>query len=117
MTCAGAGRLVAIDVARRLPRDSAKVDVPLAPAAASRPFAQLAPGSVLPVGLHVGQEGRATYVAATMGDRVVQYETATLKSLRSIEVGGEPDGLATTPVQPRQPCHACVAQPETTPRQ
>lgn len=116
VTCAGAGRLVAIDVASRSPRGSARVDVPLAPDAASRPFAQLAPGSVLPVGLHVGQEGRAIFVAATMGDRVVQYETATLAPVRSIEVGGEPDGLATTPVSPRQPCHACVAQPETDPR-
>lgn len=117
VTCAGSGRLVAIDVASRTPRQSARVDVPLAPDAASRPFAQLAPGSVLPVGLQVGGEGRSTYVAATMGDRVVQYETATLRQVRTIDVGGEPDGLATTPVMPRHPCHACVAQPETSPRQ
>jgi YVTN family beta-propeller protein len=117
VTCAAAGRLVAIDVATRAVRSGVAVDVPPAPGAASRPFAQLAPGSVLPIGLQVGAEGRVTYVAATMGDAVVQYETATLAPVRTIAVGGEPDGLATTPVLPRKPCHACAPEAETATRQ
>jgi YVTN family beta-propeller protein len=116
VTCAGAGRLVAVDVAGRKVRDEARVDVPLAPGAASRPFAQLAPGSVLPIGLHVGAAGTA-YVAATMGDVVVQYDLATLEAVRTIAVGGEPDGLATTPLLPRSPCHACTPQAESATRE
>ena len=117
VTCAAAGRLVAIDVASRTVRGGVTVDVPLAPGAASRPFAQLAPGSVLPIGLQVGAAGRMSYVAATMGDAVVQYETATLEPVRTITVGGEPDGLATTPVLPQPPCHAWAPQAETATRQ
>jgi DNA-binding beta-propeller fold protein YncE len=83
------------------------VDVPLAPDAAGRPFARLAPGSVLPVGLRVSGAGRSVYVAATMGDRVVQYDVATLEALRVIEVEGEPDGLGATGVRQTAPCHAC----------
>jgi DNA-binding beta-propeller fold protein YncE len=73
-----------------------------------RPFARLAPGSVLPVGLLVAPDGRSAYVAATMGDRVVQFEIASGKVLREIGVDGEPDGLASTPTLPLATCHACV---------
>lgn len=116
VTCAGAGRLVAVDAATRKVRQELTVDVPLAPGAAARPFAQLAPGSVLPIGLHVGRHG-TVYVAATMGDVVVQYESATLAPVRSIAVGGEPDGLATTPVMPAARCHACAPNAESSTRQ
>ena len=108
VTCAGASELVAFDVAARNERARRKVDVPLAPGAGQRPFAQLAPGSALPVGLLVSGDGRSAYVAATMGDVVVQYDATTLGPLRTIEVGGEPDGLAATAVVPRAPCHACT---------
>jgi DNA-binding beta-propeller fold protein YncE len=108
VTCAGASELVAFDVAARSERARRKVDVPLAPGAGQRPFAQLAPGSALPVGLLVSGDGRSAYVAATMGDVVVQYDATTLGPLRTIEVGGEPDGLAATAVVPRAPCHACT---------
>jgi DNA-binding beta-propeller fold protein YncE len=108
VTCAGSSELVAIDVASRKVRDRRKVDVPLAPGAAERPFAKLMPGSVLPVGLLLARDGRSAFVAATMGDRVVQYDTVRLEALRSIEVGGEPDGLGSTPVQPRAVCHGCM---------
>jgi hypothetical protein len=37
----------------------------------------------------------------------VQYGLSALEPLRVIEVGGEPDGLATTAVMPKAPCHAC----------
>jgi len=110
VTCAGSGELVAFDVASRSERARRKVDVPLAPGAAQRPFAQLAPGSSLPVGLLVARDGRTAFVAATMGDRVVQYDAGTLEPLRSIEIGGEPDGLASSLVLPSAPCHACTPQ-------
>ena len=107
VTCAGTSELVAYDVAKRTVRARVKVDVPLAPDASERPFARLAPGSALPVGLLVARDGRSAFVAATMGDRVVQYDVSTLAPSRTIEVGGEPDGLASTTVLPAAPCHAC----------
>jgi YVTN family beta-propeller protein len=107
VTCAGSGQLVAFDVAGRRERTRRSVDVPLAPGAAERPFARLAPGSPLPVGLVLSRDGRSAFVAATMGDRVVQYDATTLEPQRSIEVDGEPDGLASTPALPRAPCHGC----------
>jgi YVTN family beta-propeller protein len=107
VTCAGSSELVAYERATRSIRDRAKVDVPLAPGADQRPFARLAPGSALPVGLLVSRDGRSAYVAATMGDRVVQYDVATLAPQRVIVVGGEPDGLAATQVLQAAPCHAC----------
>jgi len=108
VTCAGSSELVAFDVASRVERGRRKVDVPLATGAEQRPFARLAPGSALPVGLLVSRDGRSAFVAATMGDRVVQFDVSTLEPLRSIAVGGEPDGLASTAVLPHAPCHACT---------
>jgi DNA-binding beta-propeller fold protein YncE len=108
VTCAGAAELLAFDVETRAERGRAKVAVPLAAGASERPFARLAPGSVLPVGLLVARSGRTAYVAATMGDRVVEFDTATLEILRSIDVGGEPDGLGSTPELPRAVCHGCM---------
>jgi len=113
VTCAGSSELVAFDVASRRENRRRKVDVPLAPGAEQRPFAQIARGSALPVGLLVSADGRTTYVAATMGDRVVRYDTATLEPLQVIEVGGEPDGLAATPVMPRKPCPACAPESQS----
>ncbi len=109
VTCAGSGELAVIDVASRKERLRRPVDVPLAPDAAARPFARLAPGSVLPVGLWVAADGRSAYVAATMGDRVVQFDMTSFQVLREIDVGGEPDGLGSTPVLPRATCHACAS--------
>jgi DNA-binding beta-propeller fold protein YncE len=108
VTCAGSSELVAFDRATRTERRRGKVAVPLAANAAERPFARLAPGSALPVGLLVSRDGRSAYVAATMGDQVVQYDTGTLEPLRTIAVDGEPDGLASTPFMPRAACHGCV---------
>jgi len=113
VTCAGSGELVAIDVGSRRELARRKVDVPLAPGAEQRPFARLAPGSSLPVGLLVSRDGRSVFVAATMADRVVQFDVATLEPLRHVEIGGEPDGLASTPALPRATCHACApSQPD-----
>jgi len=107
VTCAGSSELVEFDVVSRREARRRKVDVRLAPGAERRPFAEIASGSALPVGLHVSADGRTAYVAATMGDRVVRYDAATLEPLQVIEVGGEPDGLAATPVMPRKSCRAC----------
>jgi len=111
VTCAGSSELVVFDVASRSERARRKVDVPLAPGAEQRPFARLAPGSALPVGLLVAGDGHSAYVAATMADRVVQYDLRTLEPLRSIAVAGEPDGLGATPTMPQAPCHACDGAP------
>jgi DNA-binding beta-propeller fold protein YncE len=109
VTCAGAAQIVAFDVGARVERHRAKVTVPLAPGAEERPFVRMAPGSVLPVGLLVARDGRSAYVAATMGDRVAQFDTRTLEVLRTLDVGGEPDGLGSTPVIPRAVCHGCTS--------
>ena len=110
VTCAGSSELVAFDVANRRETGRRTVDVPLAPGAERRPFAQIAPGSALPVGLLVSADGRVAYVAATLGDRVVRYDATSLEPLQVIEVSGEPDGLAATPVMPRKPCPACAPE-------
>jgi len=111
VSCAGSSELVAFDVASRKERARRKVDVPLAADAAERPFAGLAPGSALPVGLTLSGDGSSIYVAATMADRIVQYDLARLDPIRVIEVNGEPDGMATTTVMPRARCHGCDPPP------
>jgi DNA-binding beta-propeller fold protein YncE len=110
VTCAGTAEIVAFDVATRRERARRKVNVPRAPGAEQRSLARLAPDSVLPIGLLVSSDGASAFVAATMGDVVVQFDTGSLEPLRSIAVGGEPDGLAVTSVLPKATCHAC--QPE-----
>jgi DNA-binding beta-propeller fold protein YncE len=111
VTCAASAELVAFDVAARKETARQRVDVPLAPDAGGRPFAKLAPGSPLPVGLLVAPDGRSLYVAATQGDVVVRYDAATLAPLGRIPVAGEPDGLGVTQLMPRAPCHACTPDP------
>jgi DNA-binding beta-propeller fold protein YncE len=112
VTCAGTAEIVAFDVATRSERARRRVDVPRAPGANQRPLARLAPDSVLPIGLLVSGDGASAYIAATMGDVVVQFATGSLEPLRTIDVGGEPDGLAVTSVLPKAPCHACQAEKE-----
>ena len=107
VTCAGTAEIVAFDVAARSERARRKVDVPRAAGADQRPLARLAPDSVLPIGLLVSGDGASAFVAATMGDVVVQFATGPLEPVRTIAVGGEPDGLAVTSVLPKAPCHAC----------
>jgi YVTN family beta-propeller protein len=107
VTRAAAGDVVALDGATGRQLAQRRLEVPLAADAATRPFAGIAAGSSLPVGLAVAPDGRSIYVAATMADRVVQLDARTLEVLRTIEVEGEPDGLALTPVMPRHECRAC----------
>jgi DNA-binding beta-propeller fold protein YncE len=112
VTCAGTAEVVALDVATRSERVRRGVDVPKAPGADQRPLARLAPDSVLPIGLLVSGDGASAFVAATMGDVVVQFATGSLEPLRTIGVGGEPDGLAVTAVLPKATCHACEPAPD-----
>jgi DNA-binding beta-propeller fold protein YncE len=112
VTCAGTAEVVALDVATRSERVRRRVDVPKAPGADQRPLARLAPDSVLPIGLLVSGDGVSAFVAATMGDVVVQFATGSLEPLRTIGVGGEPDGLAVTAVLPKATCHACAPAPD-----
>ena len=109
VTCAGSAEVVAFDGATGRELRRRKIQTALAPTASSRPFAGLAPGSPLPVGLAVAPDGRSVFVAATMADRVVQLDAATLEVLHTIDVGGEPDGLALTRQMPKAECHACTA--------
>lgn len=100
VTCAAASELVAIDVASRSLRTRHRVDLPLAPGAEKRQFAHLGPGSPLPIGLAVSRRTGMIFLAATMSDRV-QMLDPSLQILRSIDVGGEPDGIAVSSVRPR----------------
>jgi DNA-binding beta-propeller fold protein YncE len=112
VTCAGTAEVVAFDVATRSERVRRRVDVPKAPGADQRALARLAPDSVLPIGLRVSGDGASAFVAATMGDVVVQFATGSLEPLRTIGAGGEPDGLAVTAVLPKATCHACESAPD-----
>jgi DNA-binding beta-propeller fold protein YncE len=110
VSCAASSEVVAFDIATRRETARRRLDVPLAPAAAQRPFANLAPGSALPVGLAVARDSRSVFVAATMADRILQLDARTLDVLRTITVNGESDGLGVTPVLPRAECHACAVE-------
>lgn len=100
ITCAAASALVAIDVAARRVVGNHRVDLPLAAGAASRQFAHLGPGSPLPIGLAVSPRTRAIYLAATMADRVQVLDPSSLDAVRTLDIGGEPDGIAISSVRP-----------------
>jgi DNA-binding beta-propeller fold protein YncE len=100
-----------VDVNAHAERARRKIAVAPAPGATQRPFAQLAPGSALPVGLLLSSDGTSAYVAATMGDSVVQFDRRTLAVMRTIPVAGEPDGLGRTAIQPQAVCHGCTPLP------
>jgi YVTN family beta-propeller protein len=103
------GELQVLDVESRRVRASTVLAAPLAPRAAQRQFAGLAPGSTLPVGIAAATGDRAWYVAASMADAVVVIDPTPLKVIRTISVAGEPDGLGLTDAKPAAVCHACEA--------
>lgn len=111
VSCAGSSEVVAIETATRRERGRARIDLPLAPGATERPYARIAAGSALPVGLLVSRDGRNVYVAATMADAVLRLDTRDVAVQQTVAVGGEPDGLAVTGVLPRAECHACTPAP------
>ena len=115
VTCARSSEIAAFDRARRTEINRRKLEVPQAPGADQRPFARLAPGSALPVGLLWSSDGRTAYVAATMGDRVLRIDASTLDARGAIAVGGEPDGLALTATLPKAVCHGCKPLPDEEP--
>ena len=94
VSCAAASALISIDVGARRIVASHRVDLPLAPGAASRQFAHLGPGSPLPIGLAVSPLTGAIYLAATMADQVEMLDPAGLDVRSAFDVGGEPDGIA-----------------------
>jgi DNA-binding beta-propeller fold protein YncE len=108
VTCAGASVVVVFDVASRREVARAKIDVPRSAGAASRPFASLAPQGSMPVGLALSHDGGSVFVAATLGDRIVELDARTLAIIRSTAIDGEPDGLGVTDVMPKAVCHACT---------
>lgn len=111
VTCAGSSELVVLETATRRVLGRYRIAVPLAPGAAERPFARIAAGSVLPVGLLVSPDGRSVYVAATMGDAVLRLDASDAAAQQTLAVGGEPDGLGVTDLLPRAECHACTPAP------
>jgi DNA-binding beta-propeller fold protein YncE len=105
VTCAGSSEVVAIDAASRSIVGRRRIDVPQSDAAKTRPYAQFARGGAMPVGLAI--QGRSVYIAATMGDAIVQLALPSLETVRVIKVAGEPDGLGRTSLLPKYECHAC----------
>ena len=107
VSCAGSSELVALDVLSRRQTARVAVDVPIAASASSRGSASAATGAV-PVGILAAGDGTA-FVAATQADKVVVVALPSLTAMRTIDVSGEPDGLALTPIMPHAVCHACEA--------
>ena len=94
VTAAVTGEVVVLDVPRRKELLRRKLQVEPAPAAERRPFARLAPGSPMPVGLIVSPDGQTAVVAATMADKLAVLDARTLEVRALLDAGGEPDGLA-----------------------
>jgi DNA-binding beta-propeller fold protein YncE len=115
VSCAASSEVVAFDVRARREIARRRIEVEVPESARSRPSVSLAPGSVLPVGLAVSPDGASVFVAATMADKVVQLSVPSLEVLSVLEVAGEPDGMALTPVMPKAECHACEAPAESPP--
>ena len=108
VSCAGSSEVVAFEARSR--RESARVAIDVQPAASAATRAGSATGTV-PVGILVAGDGTA-FVAATRADKLVALALPALAVTRSIEVPGEPDGMALTPVMPQAQCHACEAPPD-----
>ena len=94
VTAAVTGEAVVLDVPRRKELLRRKLQVEPAPAAERRPFARLAPGSPMPVGLILSPDGQTAVVAATMADKLAVLDARTLEVRSLMSAGGEPDGLA-----------------------
>jgi YVTN family beta-propeller protein len=109
-TCAESAEVVAFDITARRERARRSIDLPWAAGAEQRSFSRVVPrGGVAPVGLLPSTKGHSVFVAATLGDSIVQFDAKTLAPLHAIAIDGEPDGLAVTAVMPRALCHACTA--------
>jgi YVTN family beta-propeller protein len=107
VSCAGSGEVVAFDARNR--RETARVTIGVQPpaSAGARSGGASARGAV-PVGISIAGDG-TVFVADTRADKVVALALPALTVTRTIEVPGEPDGMALTPIMPQAVCHACAA--------
>lgn len=108
VTCAASGEIVAFDARGRREIARHRIDDPEAGPDA-RDGARREPVGAVPVGMAVAADGRSVFVAATARDRIVQLALPALTVERTIDVEGEPDSMALTPVMPQATCHACEA--------
>jgi YVTN family beta-propeller protein len=109
VSCTESGEVIAIDVASRRVIARRSLDLPMAESAKARTAADTTSSGALPVGLAVSADGVAVNVAATRLDKIARLLLPGLELDRAIDVPGEPDGMAVTPLLPKSPCHACEA--------
>ena len=107
VSCAGSGEVVAFDARNRRQTGRVLVNVQLPAGAGARAGAASATGAV-PVGISIAGDG-TVFVAATRADKIVALALPALTVTRTIDVPGEPDGMALTPIIPQAVCHACEA--------
>jgi len=107
VSCAESSKLVAFDARGHREIGRVTLDVPVS--AVAREHAGAGPGrGVVPVGI-VADGDATAYVAATRADKVIVLALPALTVLRTINVPGEPDGMALTATMPQAACHACAA--------
>jgi YVTN family beta-propeller protein len=107
VSCAESSELVTFDARGRREIGRVRIDVPVAASAIER--ASVGPaGGVVPVGIVTAGDATA-YVAATRADKVIALALPALTVLRTMEVPGEPDGMALGTIMPQAVCHACEA--------
>jgi DNA-binding beta-propeller fold protein YncE len=108
VTCAASGEIAAFDVPGRREIGRRRIE-----GSAPRPDApegvRRTPAGAVPVGMTVAADGRSVFVAATAINSIVQLALPALTVVRVIDVEGEPDGMALTPLMPEAACHACEA--------
>ena len=107
VSCAESGEVVAFDARNRRQTARVTVDVQLPAGSGARAGAASATGAV-PVGISIAGDG-TVFVAATRADKIVALALPALTVTRTIDVPGEPDGMALTPIMPQAVCHACEA--------
>jgi YVTN family beta-propeller protein len=103
VSCAESSELVALDARDHREIGRVTLDVAVSSAANAGPAR-----GVVPVGIVAASDATA-YVAATQADQVMVLALPALTVLRRINVQGEPDGMALTPIMPQAVCHACEA--------
>lgn len=94
VSCAKSGEIAAFDRASRREMARQRLELPPADDGASRLFGDRFGNSPVPVGLVVSPEGDRAWVAATQADAIVEFDPATLRILRLLRAGREPDGMA-----------------------
>jgi len=107
VSCAESSELVAFDVRGHREIGRVTLDVAVSATAQGRTGAGQSREAV-PVGI-VSAGDSTAYVAATRADKVLVVALPALEVLRAIDVPGEPDGMALTPIMPQAVCHACEA--------